>query len=104
MKQVSNPSSVTLACLLKTANSHELDKLLASAADQCGYCTHLHVAWDYWHYGRHAEFAKELGFADLARLFSAAWQIAYRVHGADAKAAEQARSEILAEYAEGGSS
>lgn len=38
------------------------------------YSSHLNVSFDYWHYGRHAEFALELGMVELASLFRLAWQ------------------------------
>lgn len=88
---------VTIEDLLRTTDRAALDSLLVRAAGE-KYATHLPEAWGYWHYGRHAEFASELGMTDLAQLFSAAWQIEHRVHGEDAAAAELERQTIRSEY------
>lgn len=71
---------VTLNDLLNTENSFELDECLKRAAQQCHYDRELDVPWTYWHYGRHAEFATEIGNADMSKLFSAAWAIDLRLH------------------------
>lgn len=91
--------SISLEDLLSTDTRHALDNLLQQAAEECGYHSHLDVAWDYWHYGRHAEHAESLGMTDLSRLFSAAWGIEHRVHGEDGESAEKAREELRAKFA-----
>lgn len=90
---------VSLDDLLATQSRLELDQLLRHADEDSRYSMHLDVSWSYWHYGRHAEFARELNMPILARLFSAAWQIEHRVHVDDAAEARQARQEIEREYA-----
>lgn len=89
---------VSIEKLLITETSEELAGLLQPLASERGYSSELNVSWDYWHYGRHAEYAAELGMPDLARLFSAAWQIEHRVHGENPAAREIAENEIRAEY------
>lgn len=89
---------VSLDDLLATQSRHELDELLRLADEDSRYSMHLDVSWSYWHYGRHAEFARELNMPNLARLFSAAWQIEHRVHVDDADEALQARQDIAREY------
>lgn len=90
---------ITLDQLLATTNHHDLDQLLRQADRASKYGMNLNVAWDYWHYGRHAEFAAELGLHQLSRLFSAAWQIEHRVHHVNDVEAEVQRSAIKEEYA-----
>jgi len=98
---MSEELGVTIEDLLKTSDRWELDEQLQLADDACGYGTHLNVAWAHWHYGRHAEFAEELGMDEMSRLFSAAWQISLRVHeAASAEEAADAREEIRATYQE----
>lgn len=90
---------ISLDDLLATQSRHDLDQLLRLADDDSRYSMHLNVSWSYWHYGRHAEYANDLGLPSLARLFSAAWQIEHRVHVDDAQEALQARQDIAREYA-----
>ena len=90
--------SVTLEDLLATESDFTLDKLLTKAASECGYHRRLDCAWRIWHYGRHAEFADELGMLELSKLFSAAWQIQVCVHGESDEAAEVARQQIRGYY------
>jgi hypothetical protein len=66
---------VTLDELSKAGSLEELDALLLKAAENCKYTMHLNVTWDYWHYGRHAEFAEEVGKPEMTRLFSEAWKL-----------------------------
>ncbi len=91
--------SVTVEDLLLTEDRSQLNKLLKQAAEECMYARDLNVSWDYWHYGRHAEFAEECGMLAMSRLFSAAWQIEHRVQGADdPQSAQAARDEIRSAY------
>lgn len=91
---------VTLNDLLATDKAADLDRLLKQAATECGYHSTLDVNWGYWHYGRHAEHAEQNHRPEMARLFSAAWQIEHRVHGQAAQeAADVAREEISTEFA-----
>lgn len=98
-KTVDDEVSTTVMDLLDTADEDELDKLLRKASQTCHYDQELDVSWGYWHYGRHAEFAQQQGMPYMALLFSAAWDIAHKVHGQnDAQAREAARDEILADF------
>lgn len=99
MVQSQRPVGITLDDLLSTSNRNDLNNLLCDAAQQARYDIHLDVAWDYWHFGRHAEHAEALGMPVMAKLFSAAWQIEHRVHVDDEDAAEMARVEIRDQYA-----
>ena len=90
--------TVTLDQLLHTTNDHDLDQLLRRAAEECRYFMYLDVSWDYWHYGRHAEYAAALGLTTMSRLFSASWQIQYRVHDVDEQTAEDERNKIRRDY------
>lgn len=91
--------TVTVEDLLAVADAEELESLLIECAEERGYFSSLDVSFDYWHYGRHAEFARELGMPDLARLFSAAWQIESRVlREDDPEDREEAKEQILVEF------
>lgn len=91
--------TVTVEDLLNAANAEELESMLIECAEELGYFGSLDVSFDYWHYGRHAEFARQLGMPDLARLFSAAWQIDSRVlREDDPEARENAKEQIKAEF------
>lgn len=97
---MSTPSlSVSLEDILMTDSRSELDRLLMQAAGECNYSSQLTVSWSYAHYGRHAEIAEEAGMPELARLFSAVWQIEHRVYDVPAQEAAAAREEIGGEYA-----
>jgi hypothetical protein len=61
--------------LLQCKSVEQLDKKLKLCAHDVLYSTNLPVSWDYWHYGRHAEYAESLGLKELSILMSAAWQI-----------------------------
>ena len=91
--------SVSLDDLLATQDRSQLTALLKQASEECAYDRGLNVAWNYWHYGRHAGFAADLGKHAISRLFCAAWQIEHRVHDHDNGLAEVARDEIRIEYA-----
>ena len=91
--------TVTVEDLLDAADAEKLESMLIECAEDRGYFGSLDVSFDYWHYGRHAEFARELGLPDLARLFSAAWQIESRVlRENDPEAREEAQEQIRAEF------
>lgn len=99
MAQTQRPVEITLDDLLSTSNRKDLNNLLRDAAQQFCYDIHLDVAWDYWHFGRHAEHAKALAMPVMAKLFSVAWQIEHCVHVDDEVDSEMARTEIRDKYA-----
>lgn len=93
--------SITIEDLFLAETSGQLDGLLLPLSEVRGYCRELNVSWDYWHYGRHAEYAEELGMPDMARLFSVAWQIESRVLCEDDPVVrETAKDKIRSEYPE----
>lgn len=92
-------SPVSLEQIVSAATEAELEDLLLRGATHCGYDGGLPVAWSYWHYGRHAEYAEQTGHPLLSRLFSAAWQVRGRVLWACSEVdAEQERQAIRLEY------
>lgn len=91
--------TITVEDLLNAADANDLESMLIECAEERGYFGCLDVHFDYWHYGRHAEFARQLGMPDLARLFSAAWQIDSRVlQESDPEVRENAKEQIMAEF------
>lgn len=71
--------SVSIEDILTADSEHTLDKLLQEAGEQCGYFNSLEVSWSYWHYGKHAEQARDKSMREFATLLSVAWQVGYRV-------------------------
>lgn len=68
-------TAIALQDLVATNDAFELQQCVLQAADAAGYFTHLDVAFDFLHYGRHAELAEAHGLHELAKLFRAAWTI-----------------------------
>lgn len=87
-----------LSQIVNSSSRAELDNRMAEIAARSRYDAHLHVAWDFWHYGRHAEFAEEVGKRYLGALFSAAWKVEHRVFGTNTP--EDAQTERDAIFAE----
>jgi len=106
MEAVVTPLKVKIEHLLAAKHDHDLPKLLRDAAEECRYFSTLDVSFDYWHYGRHAEHAKQNDMPDLSALFAAAWQIQYRVFLHDEKRKDgrtmirHEKKAILAEHAQ----
>lgn len=69
----------TIDKLLSAKNTRELSDQLALLEEKYGYPNKLEVPRCYWHYGRHAEFARDNGMNELGRLFSAAWKIEHHL-------------------------
>lgn len=79
MGTVKQELTITIDDVVNAKDDAGLTRVLREAAEQCGYYTTLDVSFDYWHFGRHAEHAQHNGMLELAALFSAAWQVQYRV-------------------------
>lgn len=90
---------VTLDDLLATADGSQMDDLLRKASEKCHYDRELDVAWTYWHYGRHSEFAAEKDMPEMSMLFAAAWKIGLRLHDHLEQMAREIRDEIRKEIA-----
>jgi hypothetical protein len=71
---------VTIADVVSAKDEAALRSLLSdNAAEECGYHQTLEVAFDYWHFGRHAEHSFAQGMYVLSALFAAAWQVQHTV-------------------------
>lgn len=64
-----------LTQLLRCKSNETLLSFIRSCDTDGKYSNYLPVSWDYWHFGKHAEVANELGLKQLSLLMSAAWQM-----------------------------
>lgn len=89
-----------LEIMLRAEGADALDRVLLDLAQASGYVGMIDVSWAYWHYGRHAEHAQELGMdPSLQRLLSAGWRIQHDVLGAsDRECAECMRAQIRSQH------
>lgn len=72
--------------VLAAASVEELEVVMeqiAHEATEGKYHSLLPNSFDYWHYGRHAEFALQYEHRALANLFSMAWQHDLNVRSID---------------------
>lgn len=86
--------------MLQAGDEETLDGLLLELAQASGYLAAIDVGWRHWHYGRHAEHARELGMdAALQRLLASGWQIQHHVLGATTgDGAERMRTQIRSRH------
>lgn len=61
--------------LLQCKSHEELLEFIRRCDADGKYANHLPVSWDYWHFGKHAEVALDLGLKELSLLMSAAWEM-----------------------------
>lgn len=98
MEEVLKGLKVSIEDVVNAADEIALDRLMSDqAAQECGYHSTLDVSFDYWHFGRHAEHAAEQRMYALAALFSAAWQVRWRVIGNDDRVSQAAEKRAIVE-------
>lgn len=73
MQNQTKKTKLQLLLLCKTLS--ELENYIRTCDTGKQYSINLPVSWDYWHLGKHAEVANDLGLKELSLLMSAAWQM-----------------------------
>lgn len=90
--------------LLATSTAIDLNRTMLALADKLSngtYCSYLPVSFDYWHFGRHSEFARQYNMTDLSALFSMAWQHDLNIASASSPLMlEQLRGELRSKFPE----
>lgn len=69
---------VHLETLVTARSREEVDRAIKAATPDAYFGT-LDVAWDYWHFGAHAEHARRQAMPFLGTLYRAAWHMHPRV-------------------------